>query len=390
MLFLSAQFQGPGENVEGEIRTEGLIDILLERFDIDLLEYCRCGSDSSWRPDPALRMHMVKQSSRPRRSLKESLNKLRGSAFHTDSDKDLQREIKRLCSLTAYSHVFISQGLPGDCLDIVSSMLPEATIIMDLQRLESRQSEGKAAGKRGLSRRYHKLNAALSRRDERKLMNKTGLLLTASEWEALSFKALSFADAGKVHVVPHFIDLDEYQYSGPAVKENAILLHWNMHTSQGRNAALIFLRKVYPFVKSKVPDCKCYIVSGEVHPEVVAVAKFDSSVVVIEESGAAPEYIRRARAVVASLRDGCGGQLKILEAWALRTPVVTGLKSAEGLYCEPGRNILLAGTTGEIADHVVQLLQTPELGAIIADQAYRTLLKHYEAGNIKAKVLSLV
>jgi glycosyltransferase involved in cell wall biosynthesis len=282
------------------------------------------------------------------------------------------------------------QGLPGDCIDVVYSVLPEATIITDIQRLESSQSEGKAAGKRGLSRRYHKLNAALSRRDERKLMNKTGLLLTASEWEALSFKALSFADAGKVHVVPQFISLDEYQYSEPAVKENAVLLHWNMHTSQGRNAALTFYKKVYPLVKAKIPDCKCYIVGSEVHPEVAALAKLDPSVLIVEDSRSAHEYIRRARAVVASLRDGCGGQLKILEAWALRTPVVSGLKSAEGLYCEPGRNILLASTTGEIADHVVQLLQTPELGAIIADQAYRTLLKHYEADNIKAKVLSLV
>ncbi|KUP21447.1 glycosyltransferase [Paenibacillus sp. DMB5] len=70
--------------------------------------------------------------------------------------------------------------------------------------------------------------------------------------------------------------------------------------------------------------------------------------------------------------------------------VVTGQKSAEGLNCEPGRNILLAGTTGEMADQVLRLMQTPELGPIIADQAYRTLQKHYEAGNVRAKVLSLV
>ncbi|MNI73881.1 hypothetical protein D3C73_1299200 [compost metagenome] len=162
-----------------------------------------------------------------------------------------------------------------------------------------------------------------------------------------------------------------------------------MNTSQGRNTALLFHKKIYPLVKAKVPDCKCYIVGRGIHPEVAALAKQDPSVLIVEE-GNAYEYIRRVKAVAGSLREGCGGQLRILEAWALRTPVVTSVKSAEGLDCEPDRNILLAGTTGEFADHLVKLLQTPELGSIIADQAYRTLLKHYEAGNVKAKVLSLV
>ena len=39
MLFLSAQSRYP-EDLEGEIRTENFLDILLERFDIELLEYC--------------------------------------------------------------------------------------------------------------------------------------------------------------------------------------------------------------------------------------------------------------------------------------------------------------------------------------------------------------
>ncbi|MNC07482.1 hypothetical protein D3C75_550340 [compost metagenome] len=389
MLYLSARNRGPEEDVEEEARTEGMIRILMERFDIDLLEFCRSGRNTQLRPDPALRIHAVTPAPRPHMILSNSLNKLRGSAFHTETDKDLQAEIRRLCKSNAYTHVFITRNLPGSCIDLLSSLLPDAVIITDAQRQESRQAESKAAGKRGLSRRYHMLNAVLSRRDERRLMNKTGLLLTASEWEALSFKALSFADAGKVHVIPQFIDLDDYAYDDPAIKEDAVLLHWNMHTSQGRDAALTFYKKIYPLVKEKVPHCKCYIVAREIHPEVAALAKLDSSVIVVD-GGDAYEYIRRSKAVIASMREGCGGQRRILEAWALRTPVVTGVKSAEGLTCEPGRNILLAGTTGEIADQVLKLLQTPELGAIIADQAYRTLLKHYEAGNVKAKVLSLV
>jgi hypothetical protein len=66
------------------------------------------------------------------------------------------------------------------------------------------------------------------------------------------------------------------------------------------------------------------------------------------------------------------------------------LSGSEELICETGRDILLAGTSAVFAGQLVKLLTTPELGSIIADQAYRTLLKHYAAEGVREKVLSLV
>lgn len=389
MLFLSARGHDP-EDFEGAIRTDNFLDILLDRFDIDLLEYCRSSRDNAFRAEPAVKVHILNGTVTPGRAPLNSLNRLHSRAGLANTDRALRAEITKMCKLNAYSHVFISRGLLRNCIDMLSTLLPDAKIITDAFRLESRHPKGGADGKRGFTRRYYEWNTALARREDRRLLNKSSLLLTVSEWDALWFKALSFADAGKVHVVPHVIQLNKYECHEPVIKENGVVLHWNMHTSQGKNAALIFYKKVYPLIKAKVPDCRCYIAGGEVHPEVLALAKDDPSVVIMPEGQHANEYIRRAKAVLGLLREGCGGQPKILEAWALKTPVVTSQKGSEDLNCEPGRNILLANTMGEMAEHVVRLLQTPELGSIIADQAYRTLLKHYEADQIKAKVLSLV
>lgn len=391
MLFLSAQSRYP-EDLEGEIRTENFLDILLERFDIDLLEYCHCRRELAVEPGPALTVHQVKRSSASQRSLLHPLSKLRSHSPLIGNDKSLRSEITEMCRLNTYSHVFISYYMLSNCLDILSSLLPEAVIITDAHRFGSGMLENRAAGKRGISKSYHKLNAALIRREERRLMNKTSLLLTATEWDALSFKALSFADAGKVHVIPPYIDLKEPAYaSGETVnKEKSIVLHWNMNTSQGKNVALLFLKKIYPLVKAEVPDFRCYLISEEVHPEVAALALNDASIEIVREYEHTADYIRRASAVAAFLREGCGGQIKILEAWALRTPVVCSLSGSEELICETGRDILLAGTSAVFAGQLVKLLTTPELGYIIADQAYRTLLKHYAAEGVREKVLSLV
>ncbi|WNS43584.1 glycosyltransferase [Paenibacillus sp. MMS20-IR301] len=391
MLFLSAQSHYP-EDIEGEIRTENFLDILLQRFDIDLLEYCHCRKDLPAQPRPELTVHRVKRAMAPRRPMLVPLNKLRSYSPLVRTDKTLRAELTEKCRLNAYTHVFISYCMLGNCLDVVASLLPEAVIITDAHRYGSRTLESRTAGKRGISNGYHKLGAALMRREERRLMNKTSLLLTATEWDALSFKAVSFADAGKVHVVPPYINLNEPKYNAAEIapRDHSVVLHWNMHTSQGKSAALLFLKKVYPLVKAAVPDFVCRIISDKVHPEIAALAGPDAAIELVAGAGQTAEYIRRASAVVTSLRDGCGGVIKILEAWALRTPVVCGPRGAEDLICEPGRDILLAGTTAGFADELVKLLMAPELGSIIADQAYRTLEKHYSADGVKEKVLSLV
>lgn len=391
MLFLSAQGHY-AEDFEGKIRTDNYLDILLERFDIDLLEYCYCRGEQPVKAVPALTVHQVKRTSPSSRSILNPLNKLQTGSPRMSMDKSLRAEITEMCRLNTYSHVFISHFMPGNCLDVITSLLPEAVIITDAHRFESKMSENRAAAKRGFSKGYHKLNAVLIRREERKWMNKTSLLLTSTEWDALSFKALSFADAGKVHVVPPYINLTEPPYSANEniSKDNSIVLHWNMHTQQGKNTALLFFKKIFPLVKAAVPDFRCRMISDKVHPEVAALAQNDSSIEIIGESENTADYIRRARAVIASLREGCGGQIKILEAWALRTPVVCSIWGSEELICEPGRNILLAGTTAAFADSVVKLLTMPELGSIIADQAYRTLVQHYAADSVKGKLLSLV
>ncbi|WP_340025360.1 glycosyltransferase [Paenibacillus sp. FSL K6-1096] len=392
LLFLSARRHAPEQDKEEDLRTKNILGILLERFDIDLLEDYRWRRDTPDLHSPSLKAHQVQRPAVLRRTLLSPLNRLRTGPPGTGGSKPLRTAITEMCRQHTYSHVFISNNMPGTALDLVASLLPGAFIITDARRTGGRETERQADGANGFSRGYHKLNAALLRREERRLMNRTGLLLTATEWDALSYKALSFMDAGKVHVIPPYIDLNMPPYAdqGNGCRENLVILHWNMHTVQGREKALIFIENIYPLVKAAVPDSSCCILSGNVHPEVAAAVKRDTSIEIIGEPAQAASYMRRARAAVTSLEEGCGHPARILEAWAQRTPVVSGLKGTEALYCEPGRNILLAETPDAYAEHLVRLLTMPELGSIIAEQAYRTLRKHYTADGVKKKLMSLI
>jgi len=74
---------------------------------------------------------------------------------------------------------------------------------------------------------------------------------------------------------------------------------------------------------------------------------------------------------------GGGTRLKILEAMALRTPVVSTTKGAEGLSVRHEENILIADTPGMFAEAVIRLLQKPELRQSVAENAYRLVSEHY-------------
>lgn len=389
MLFLSAQNQS-AEDHEGEMRTGSILEILLGKFDIDLLSYGSSDKILSIDKGDSLKVHHINGENASWRLKLSPFHKLRSISDLSHIDKGMKSTLVELCRANKYKHVFISHSLFGNCIDMVRNLLPDASVITDTYRLNSREAN-RTIGNPGKSNPYMKLNAARERRNKRRLMNKTGLLLATSEWDALAFKSLSFADARKVHVVPHFIRMNEYEsLTEPVTKANSIVLPWNMNSREGVRAAQVFFKKSYPMIKEQVPDIECYITCSEVHPEVLSLIQEDVSVVITGSLEPPAEYIRRAKAVVVPILEGCEVPRNILEAWALRTPVVASSTICEKLSCEHNRNILLTNSAIDIVGSVLNLLKNPELGTIIAERAYGTLLKNYEMDHVKSKILSLV
>jgi glycosyltransferase involved in cell wall biosynthesis len=80
---------------------------------------------------------------------------------------------------------------------------------------------------------------------------------------------------------------------------------------------------------------------------------------------------------VVPLQIGGGTRLKILEAMALGTPVLSTSKGAEGLDVTPGEDILIADGATEFADAVTRLLSNPALRARLAAGGQRLVEERY-------------
>ena len=93
---------------------------------------------------------------------------------------------------------------------------------------------------------------------------------------------------------------------------------------------------------------------------------------------------------IAPIWQGGGTRLKILESMALRTPVVSTSKGAEGLAVTAGTDILLADTADAFATAVIDLLHNQTHRQHLAQAAYELVANHYDWPVIMPHFLDLV
>jgi ABC-type polysaccharide/polyol phosphate transport system ATPase subunit len=100
--------------------------------------------------------------------------------------------------------------------------------------------------------------------------------------------------------------------------------------------------------------------------------------------------VAQSWACVVPLRVGGGTRLKILEAMALGTPVVSTSKGAEGLEVTPGEDILIADEPTEFADAILRLLDDPARRAKLAANGQRLVRERYGWDQIGKKLDQLL
>jgi len=170
---------------------------------------------------------------------------------------------------------------------------------------------------------------------------------------------------------PHAVVVDNgaspLPISTRAPETGHILFVGNLHYSPNRDGIVWFLREVLPRVKSRLPFVYVSVV-GDGNERLGIHAPPD-----VRFYGFVPslsEFYRSAEVVVAPLRRGSGTKTKVLEAMAQSVPVVTTPVGIEGLDVRHEVHILVATTSAEFADAIIDSLLHPNLSLARARAAY--------------------
>jgi glycosyltransferase involved in cell wall biosynthesis len=213
-------------------------------------------------------------------------------------------------------------------------------------------------------RAYFRAQARRMEAFERGVCASVGRVVAVSEPDARVLRER--LGAHDVHWAPTGVD-GEY-FSPRAAPPGAELVFVGaMDWMPNLDGARFLLDEIYPRIARRRPRTTVALV-GRVPPAWL-VARANSQVQV---TGTVPDvrpYLWGARISVVPLRIGGGTRLKIYEAMAAGTPVVSTTVGAEGLDVHPPHDIRIADTADDLAETCLDLLDSDERRRHMAEAA---------------------
>ncbi len=237
-------------------------------------------------------------------------------------------------------------------------------------------------------RRLHRLRwrweAAKMRPVERSAVTAAAATLATSDEDAEVFRAWG---APRVEVVPNGVDTTEVDYKPPGAGQG--LLYVGQYGYRPNEAAAVELvTQVLPLVQAEVPSVTVELVGRDPTP---AVEALDTGGVAV--LGAVEEVLpclHHARALVVPLRAGSGTRLKILEAMAAGTPVVSTPLGAAGIDADDGEHLLLGESPADLAAQAARVLSDDALAQRLSKAARALVEERYDWGVFAPSVESFV
>jgi glycosyltransferase involved in cell wall biosynthesis len=142
-----------------------------------------------------------------------------------------------------------------------------------------------------------------------------------------------------------------------------------------------FVREILPLIRRKRPNFTLAIVGRSPGSGILEMARTDPGILV---SGTVPDirpYLWGCSVSIVPLRIGGGTRLKIYEAMAAQTPIVSTTIGAEGLPVLHGTNLYLADTPEAFAQHCLDLLDSPSARQKMAQNAYHMVSSRFSWEN---------
>jgi glycosyltransferase involved in cell wall biosynthesis len=388
VLFLSSWFPYPPDN-GSRIRIFNLIKQLSREHDITLLSFSRDGEVAEERLKMMRRYCSTVQAVplapfRPT-SFRSILGffSLRPRSFVDKYSRRMQGLVERIRREGDFSVVIASQ-LDTAPYAVTLDGLPRVFEEVELATLREQYTSQSRVGRR---LRYGLMWWKTRRFTAHLLRQFDGCTVVSQQERA---NVLSIApNCRHVVVVPNGVDLDRYKGHFGAPEPGTLVFPGALTYGANLDAIEFFLRKVFPLVKARWPEVILRI-TGKTDGVPVDRLPLDESVILTGYLDDVRPAVAQSWACVVPLRVGGGTRLKILEAMALGTPVVSTSKGAEGLEATRGEDILIADTPAEFADAVLRLLDDRALRARLAVNGRRLVESQYGWGDIGEKLDQLL
>lgn len=236
-----------------------------------------------------------------------------------------------------------------------------------------------------LRRLRHELTWLKLRQYVRNLLPRFAACTVVSQAEAALLQRM-VPNYSRISVIPNGVRLADYAPFISEPRPHALSFTGSFRYFANHDAMQWFLREIFPLILSRVPEARLTITGDHANLPLPPTKNVTLTGFVEDVR----PLVGAAWASLAPIRLGGGTRLKILEAMALRSPVIATSKGAEGLDVRHGEHLLLADSPEAFADATVRLLTSPQLRHDLAERAYHLMEQKYDWSVILPDFLQLI
>jgi sugar transferase (PEP-CTERM/EpsH1 system associated) len=289
-------------------------------------------------------------------------------------DRRIAQHIRRLTAVDPFDIIHIEHSFMAPYTAFID---PRSTAkrVLSMHNVESLRFERELEFARGLRRVALLSDRILFDSWEKRALRAFDGIVAVSEVEEAWIR--EHAPTTAIEIVPNGVNVDYFSTDEPYKSNRSIIFPGLMNYPPNIDAVMWFCDAVLPILTRRYPDLLFRIVGDKPTSQVRALSSRRG----VEVTGRVPDvrpYLAQCAAVVVPVRAGAGTRLKILEAMAMRRPVVSTPRGAEGLAVTAKKNILLGETPEALADHVSAVLDNPAFGERLGNAGRRLVETEYD------------
>lgn len=252
---------------------------------------------------------------------------------------------------------------------VARSLVPK---VMDFQDSLSLNMERRMkASKKGLRHAAYHFEFKMLRSTEYNSFHIFDALTIISEPDC---NAIPHQKNGEIHIIPNGVDLD-YFHPMEAEKKYDIAFCGNMQYEPNVRTSVYLAEQVMPLVWKQIPNATLLLAGATPKAAVRRLANdrisVSGSVADIRDSYAS------AQVFCAPMQSGSGLQNKLLEAMAMKLPCITSSLANDSLKAEADKEVLVGDSPQEVADHIIDLLQSKQERETLAQAGFEYVTDHY-------------
>lgn len=267
---------------------------------------------------------------------------------------------------------------------IICEWTPYAIFLKDLQKakkiivahnIESRIWERYRSEERNpLKKLYTAIQEKKIKRFERECFHWADGATAVCDGEARQIN--DYGVAYRVEVIENGVDVEYFSPQEEDIDHNMLVFTGSMDWRPNQDAVDYFVAEILPRIRERVPSITAVFVGRNPPKSILKLGKLDGVIVTGTVEDVRP-FIARAGVYVVPLRIGGGSRIKILEALAMKKPVVSTSVGAEGLRVKPGEDIIIVDRAEEFAEAVVSCLGDTDLSRGLGEKGRMLVEKYY-------------